>query len=487
MGMAYVEGWDRSQPMMLPECLDDYVTAENPVRVIDAFVDSLKLHDLGMNCKVPGSVGRDGYDPKALLKLYVYGYLNRIRSSRGLERETLRNMEVIWLLGKLQPDHWTINEFRRRHAKPFKAVLKQFNLLCMKMGLFGAELVALDGSFIKAVNSKTRNYSVAQLKELTAKIDAVIGDYLQKLKECEEQGEDEGGGGKDEGAAIAELLAALKEKRDHHQNLLEQADASESKQVSLTDPDSRRLNKRSQQTVGYNAQVTVDSEHHLIVAAELTQDGNDLRQLEPMSRAAKEELGVEELTVVADAGYHNLRQIHQCEEQGIEVHSPARARRASEKDFYPVSSFRYEAQEDCYVCPNQQRLTRHADDKQGEVIYRTYYNSSGCRDCPLREQCTKGKYRKLHIHQYAEVGQRVAARLEDQPEVYARRQGLVEHVFGSIKWNWHQGALLTRGLVTARGEWMLSCLAYNISRVLKVFGVAKLLEALGQRPVDAAG
>jgi transposase len=222
----------------------------------------------------------------------------------------------------------------------------------------------------------------------------------------------------------------------------------------------------------------------LIVAAELTQDGNDLRQLEPMSRAAKEELGVEHLKVLGDTGYHNLLQIHECEEQGIEVHSPVRAPRATEKDFYPVSAFQHDAEQDCYRCPNGQRLTRHTDDKQGEVIYRIYYNSAACRACSLRRKCTKAKYRKLHIHQYAEVGERVAARLREQPEIYARRKGLVEHVFGTIKWNWHQGALMTRGLASTRGEWMLSCLAYNLRRALNVAGVEALLEVLGgRRPV----
>lgn len=478
--MAYEQGIDRAQPLLLPESLDDYVSQSNPVRVIDAFVESLELHELDMDCKEPGTVGRDGYDPRALLKLYMYGYLNRIRSSRRLEQETKRNLEVIWLMRKLQPDHWTINEFRRRHAKAFKKLLKKFNLLCLKMGLFGGELVALDGSFIKAVNSKTRNYTSKQLKEVVERIEQTIRDYLEKLSSDFDEDGSGGRGGQNSDEATAQALAALEQKRGKWQDRLDEAEASENKQVSLSDPDSRRLNKRNQKTVGYNAQVAVDGQHHLIAAAELTQDGNDLRQLEPMSRAAKEELGVERLKVLGDTGYHNLLQIHQCEEQGIEVHSPARAPRASEKDFYPVRAFHYDAEQDCYRCPNGQQLTRHADDKQGEVIYRIYYNSAACRDCSLRKECTKAKYRKLHIHQYAEVGEKVATRLKEEPEIYARRKGLVEHVFGTIKWDWQQGALMTRGLVSTRGEWMLSCLAYNLRRSLNLLGVERLLEALGE-------
>ena len=475
--MAYVRGLDRSQPMLLPECLEDYVGEDNPVRVIDAFVDGLELHEIGMDCKEEGSVGRDGYHPKALLKLFVYGYLHRIRSSRQLERSTKCNLEVIWLLGKLQPDHWTINEFRRRHSACFKAVLRNFNMLSLELGLFGAELIALDGTFIKAVNSKARNYTGAKLKKLIKRVDELITQYLKELEDSVDPGgeQDDSGGQRQ---ATAEALEALKERRHEYLRLVEEAQNSTTGQVSLSDPDSRRLSKGSQNTVGYNAQIAVDSKHHLIVAGEVTQDGNDQRQLEPMSQSAQDELGAQQLKIVADGDYHNLSQIHRLEQRGMEVHSPPRAPRQSTQNYYPLSSFHHDGSRDHYVCPEGHHLTRHADATEGEVIYRIYYNTKACRNCPVRGACTKASYRKLHIHEHAEAGKKVALRMTRCPEVYARRQGIVEHVFGTIKWDWDQGALMTRGLEGARGEWMLSCLAYNFRRVLSLVGSRRLLQAM---------
>ena len=477
--MAYVQGWDRSQPIFLPECLDDYVSRENPVRVIDAFVDGLELHKVGMDCKIPGSVGRDGYDPRVLMKLYIYGYLNRIRSSRGLERETKRNLELIWLLGKLQPDHWTINDFRRRHAKGFKKILREFNLLCMKVGLFGAELVALDGAFLKALNSKARNFTANKLQKLIARIDGRIAEYLEELEQSNQQDQDDGSdstSGPD--PAIAEAIAELKKKREGYEQLAEEARKSETGQVWLSDPDSRPLQKGGKSMIGYNGQIAVDGKHHLIASAELTNDGNDLQQLEPMSTAAKEELGVSKLKVVADGGYHNLTQLAQCEEAGIEVHSPQRQKKASRKDFFAVSLFRYNRDSDEYRCPQDQPLQRHSDYTSRETTYRAYYNTAACRDCPVRESCTEGKYRKLSIHEHAEAGERVAQRMSENPALYARRKGVVEHVFGTLRTWWGYEGFLTRGLVTTTGEWMLSCLAYNLRRALNVLGCRRLLAAI---------
>jgi transposase len=476
--MAYVSGTDRQQPMLFPECVEDYVNGDNPVRAIDLFVDRLELHELGMDCKQLGSVGRDGYDPKALLKLYLYGYLNKIRSSRGLERETKRNIEVIWLLGKLQPDHWTINNFRKQHSGAFKKVLRKFNLMCLSLGLFGAKLVAIDGAFTKAVNSKMRNYSPKRLKALLGKIDAVIAKFIEELEQSSRV-EDCVAECAEEECATVEALAALREKRQRYEDLIEEAEQSATGQVSLSDPDSRLLNKGKQSVVGYNAQIAVDAEHHLIIASELTDAGNDMGQLSAMGRAAKEQLGVEELTVVADGGYHNLAEINRCEGDNIEVHAPEPAPRSTKKALYPVSSFQYDPGEDHYTCPNRQQLKRHADDRQGEVIYRKYYNAKACRDCPVREACTAGKYRKLAIHEHAGLRKKVAARMAATPEIYARRKGIVEHVFGTIKWDWGQGVFLTRGLKSTNGEWMLSCLAYNFRRVLNVLGTRNMIEAMG--------
>ena len=483
--MAYIEGWDRSQPNLLPESLEDYVSEDNPVRFLDAFVDGLELHKVGMNCKQPGSVGRDGYDPRVLLKLYIYGYLNRIRSSRGLERETKRNLEVIWLLGKLQPDHWTINDFRRRHGECFKEILREFNLLCMKVGLFGAELVALDGTFLKAVNSKARNFTAAKLEKLMARIDERIAQYVEDLdhSRAHEDGQDDGGdpgSGNSSGPdnATAKAIAELEEKRARYEELAQEAGDSETGQVSLSDPDSRHLQKGAKSMVGYNGQIAVDAKHHLIVCAGLSNDGNDLQQLSPMSMAAKEELGVSGLKVAADGGYHNLAQLAECEQAGIEVYAPQRQERMARRDLYALSMFHYDAQADEYRCPEGQPLHRHRDYRSRGATFRSYYNTAACRNCPVRECCTQGKYRKLSIHTHAAAGQRVARRMSEDPDVYARRKGLVEHVFGTLRSWWGLEGFLTKGLASTRAEWMLGCLSYNIRRALNVLGTRKLMAAL---------
>lgn len=467
--------------MLLPESVEDYVGADNPVRVIDSFIDGLELSALGFECKAEHAAGAPPYDPKALLKLYVYGYLNRIRSSRELEKATRRNLEVIWLLGRLTPDHWTINAFRREHRTRFKAVFRQFNLVCGSLGLFGAELVAIDGTFLKAVNSPRRNFSQGKVRRMIEEIDRRTEAYLEALEASEREVPAQSMAGSDQDAAqIPGKLAALEEKRRQCAAILEALSPEPGAQLSLTDPDSRALRKNTECTVGYNAQIAVDATQHLIAAEEVTREPNDAALLLPMAHAAREALGVEKIAAVADRGYYSHEQVRTCAEAGIEAYVPAPRRTAAGEGEYPIERFCYDMQRDLYLCPQGRELRRHSDTTKASGRHRTYYDSAVCRDCLVRPQCTRGAYRKLTVHEHQELIAAAQARLRERPEILKQRHALAEHPFGTLKFWLGYRAFLCRGLEMVRAEFSLSCLAYNLRRALNVLGVERLLEALRQ-------
>jgi len=473
--------------MLLPESVEDYVGADNPVRVIDAFIDGLDLGALGFELKAELAPGAPPYDPKALLKLYVYGYLNRIRSSRELEKATRRNLEVIWLLGRLTPDHWTINAFRRVHRARFKAVFRQFNLVCGSLGLFGAELVAIDGTFLKAVNSPRRNFSQAKVRRMIEEIDARSEAYLEALEAAERAVPAQSlaaVGGASDAAQIQSKLSALEDRRRACAAMLEQLSPEAGAQLSLSDPDSRALCKKSEFTVGYNAQIAVDSAQHLIAAEEVTREPNDATLLAPMAQAARDALGVEKIAAVADRGYYSHEQVRACAEAGIEAYVPSPRRSVAGEGGYPIEVFRYDAARDLYVCPQGRELPRHSDTAKASGRHRTYYDSAVCRDCPVRPACTRGAYRKLTVHEHQEIIAANQARLRARPEILAQRHALAEHPFGTLKFWLGYRAFLCRGLEMVRAEFSLSCLAYNFRRALNVLGVGRLLEAL--RPTPSA-
>jgi transposase len=469
--------------------VEDYVSAENPVRVIDAFVEGLDLPGLGFAAEAKGGPGAPPYDPKALLKLYVYGYLNRVRSSRELEKATRRNLEVIWLLGRLMPDHWTINEFRRENRSCFKSVFRQFNVLCGDLGLFGADLVAIDGSFLKAVNNLQRNFTRKRVAKLLEEIDRRTEDYLKALETADREAPAQSMAAKEtagEADRLRRKVTEMELQRANCQALLAAMEESPTGQVSMTDPDSRLLEKKnSSRTVGYNAQIAVDSSEHLIVVEEVTQEGNDSQMLAPMAIAAKEALGVEQLRVTADTGYYSHQQMRLSAEQGIEAYVAMSKRPAAGDGLYPKESFAYDAQRDLFVCPQGAELTRHSDTIRSSGVYQTYYASvAACRDCPVRQQCTRGRYRKLNVHQDQALIDANRARLEKEPEIHRDRSSLVEHPFGTLKFWLGDGHFLTRGLEMVRAEFSLSCLAYNFRRALNVMGVKALLAGL-RKPAQA--
>jgi transposase len=474
--MTHIAGHDRSQALLLPETLDDYVGPENPVRFIEAFVDGLDLAAAGFARVTPTVTGRPGYVPTDLLKLYIYGYLNRVRSSRRLEAETHRNIEVIWLLRHLKPDHKTIADFRRDNRTAFRPVFRQFVLLCRQLDLFGRELLAVDGTRIKAVNNKDRNFTRASLTKFVELADAKLDDYLQRLDQTD-AAESKTGGSRVEN--LAEKMAAIRERRTRCKEMLEQLDRTGEDQISLSDPDSRAMAAHTRVGVGYNVQVAVDTKHKLIVEQQVSNQVVDMGLLTQTAEAAKDVLGVETIEAVADKGYFKTEDIEACETAGIVPYVARPQRGPSVKaGLFRKDEFRYDIASDSYVCPAGQRLDPYSSSLLRGLTKTNYTNKLACDECQIRSHCTGGKFRTVSRLENEAVLDRMAARLAQRPGVLARRRETVEHPFGTIKHWMNQGAFLMRGLEKVRAEFSLTALAYNLRRVLNLVGVAQLMGAV---------
>jgi transposase len=483
--MGYIQGIDRHQPVMFPEALDDYVAPDSTVRVIDEFVRGLDLSELGFARAVPAEEGRPGYDPRLLLSLYIYGYLNRTRSSRRLEAETHRNLEVIWLMTKLKPDHKTISEFRRHHAAALKRVTREFLCVCKELALLDSTLVLIDGSKIRAVNSRDRNYTKDRIEKLLRRVDQSIATYLWELDR--EDRREEGMKGPTD-PDIPQKLDKLRERQKELREIQKQI-SKRGEQVSLTDPESRRMKVRQGQDVCYNAQIAVDPKHHLIVAHDVTNEETDVEQFAPMALAAKEALEVEELDAAADRGYHNGAGVVRCESNGVVPYVPAPNPSRSEKTgLFPKEIFAYSEERDAYQCPAGHWLERRTQTRKKDRVLGYYFNAKACGSCPLRKQCTTNKYARRIMRTPEES--RVEAmrrRVAERPELMAQRKSIVEHPFGTIKRTDEAGYFLLKGLHGVRGEFSLSVLAYNFRRVINELGVQCLLEALRMRRLAENG
>lgn len=480
-GMAHISGFDRSQVLLLPEAVDDYVGPDNPVRFIDAFVDGLDLADAGFDHVAPKATGRPGYDPADLLKLYVYGYLNRVRSSRRLEAETHRNIEVIWLLRHLKPDFKTIADFRRANRAAFRQVFREFVVLCRQLDLFGRELLAVDGTRIKAVNNKDRNFTRGALTKFIREADEKLAGYMERLDEgdADEERVDVGRGrssGRGSGN-LAEKIAAIGAKRDRHKALLAELDRTGEDQISLTDPDARAMARMTKVGVGYNVQLAVDVKHKLIAEQEVCNQVLDMGLLAPTVEAAMDMLGVERIEAVADRGYFKIEDIEACEEAGITAYVPKPIRGPAVREgFFSKDEFRYDPQMDVYLCPAGQTLSPLYQSRSRDNVKFDYCNRDACRACPMRGRCTKG-FRRVSRLENEAVLDRMAARLAARPDILDRRRESVEHPFGTIKQWMNQGAFLMRRLENVRGEFSLTALAYNIRRAITLVGVAGLIAA----------
>jgi len=474
----FIEGIDRGQSTLFPERLEDWVGEDNAVRVIDVFVDELDLGGLGFDRVRPEATGRPGYHPAMLLKLYVYGYLNRVQSSRRLEREAGRNVEVMWLTGRLAPDHKTIADFRKDNGSAIRKVCARFVALCRQIGLLATASVAIDGSKFKAVNNRDRNFTEAKMQRRMAQIEKSVARYLDQLDSADRQEPSKALSMKV--PPLTEKITKLREEMQRLEALEARRQAASDGQISLTDPDARSMatSGRGSGVVGYNVQTAVDTEHHLIVAHEVVNVGNDRAQLADMSKKAKVVLGVEKLDVVADRGYFDSEEILACDRAGITVTLPKPMTSwAKAQGRFGKQDFRYIADEDVYVCPADERLVHRFTCKEhGRVLHR--YWTAACPNCPIKNQCTTGKERRLSRWEHEHVLEAVQRRLDENPEAMRQRRETVEHPFGTLKARMGAIHFLMKRLKNVRTEMALSVLAYNLTRVMNILGIRPLIAAI---------
>ena len=478
----FVEGVDRGQGTLFPECLEDWICEDNPVRAIEVFVDGLDLGQHGFAGVDPEVTGRPSYHPAVLLKLYIYGYLNRVQSSRRLEREAGRNVELMWLTGRLVPDHKTIADFRKDNGPAIRKVCAQFIALCRAMGLLMTASVAIDGSKFKAVNKRDKNFTRAKMERRIAQIEESVARYLSQLDTADRQGPSE---------ALAGKMAHLKEKLTKLATEVERLEAikkamlaSPDQQISLTDPDSRSMatSGRGSGVVGYNVQVAVDTEHHLIVTHEVTNTGSDRSQLAKMAAQAKDVLGAEHLDAVADRGYYNSPEILACEQANITVTLPKpMTSRAKSEGRYGKQDFVYVPAEDVYRCPAGQKLTyRYTNEEDGKMLRR--YWTSACPRCPLKTACTSGPQRRISRWEHEHLLEAVQQRLDTNPQAMRVRRETVEHPFGTLKMRMGATHFLMKTLPRVATEMALHVLAYNLTRVINILGVNPLMAAIRAQP-----
>ena len=474
----FVEGTDRGQSTLFPECLEDWIGQDNPVRVIDVFVEELDLAELGFDGVDPEATGRPSYHPSVLLKLYIYGYLNRVQSSRRLEREAAHNVDVMWLAGRLVPDHKTIADFRKDNGSAIRKVCAHFVALCRAMGLLTQASVAIDGSKFKAVNNRDRNFTRAKMERRMAQIEESVARYLQQLDTADRQEPSEALRTKTSG--LKEKIEKLKQEMRRLAVLKADMLATPDQQISLTDPDARSMatSGRGSGVVGYNVQVAVEAGHHLIVAHEVTNEGSDRSQSSPMAKAAKATLDVEKLDAVADRGYFNGEEILACEEAGITVTLPKPMTSNSKAEGrFGKQDFRYVAEEDVYICPAGERLAySYTTEDKGLTQHR--YVTKACRHCAIKHNCTKGNERRIKRWEHEHIIEVVQRRLDEHPEKMRQRRETVEHPFGTIKARMGATHFLMKTLPKVATEMALHVLAYNLTRVMNIIGVQPLLAAI---------
>lgn len=464
----FIEGANRQQITLLPESLDEYIDEENPVRIVDLFVDQLDLGSQGFSVE-PAATGRPSYHSSTLMKLYVYGYLNRIQSSRRLEREAQRNIELMWLLGRLSPDFKTIADFRRDNGAGIRNVCRQFIVLCRQLNLFTHAVVAIDGSKFKAVNAHDRNFTRGKLEKRMQEIDRCIERYLTEMDTADRQPAEIA---EARTTRLKEKMATLKTRMEQLKEIQSQLDQSPTGQISFTDPDARAMaTSTSRGLVGYNIQTAVDTQHHLIVAHKVTNMGSDRRQLAKMARQAKAAMVTPDLQVIADRGYYHGEETHACEAAGITpfVSKPMTSL-AKANGRFDKEDFVFEPESGEYTCPAGSRLIwRFSTDDRGALVHK--YWSSDCPRCAMKEKCTPSPYRRVARGEYQSSLEAMQKRLDKKPESMRTRRQTVEHPFGTLK-DW-MGAthFLTRTLERVSTEMSLHVLAYNMKRVMKIMGL----------------
>jgi transposase len=485
----YKMGQNRQQLVLLPPSVDDYVSENNPVRAIDAYVDTLDLAALNFQNSASGlTAGQPAYHPGMLTKLYLYGYINGLRSSRKLEREAARNLEVIWLLDNLRPSYKTIANFRKNNSEALKAANKDFVLLCKQLDLFAGEVVAVDGSFFKGDASKESIYTAKRLALQLAALEQKIEEYQAQCAQQDTLDDQNGVGSLVESQGLPDKIHQLQVKQAEKKALQTQLNESADTQISTVDPDARLLSKRGQTTAGYNGQIAVDSKHKLLVAVEVTQDGNDTQQLVPMLEKAQAILQSPQLIGLADSGYYSGDQLKQADEKGLEIYMPIPQKEgtALKEGRFTRDQFTYDEASDCYRCPQGERLTRRGQlvKKRNRHVWLYKSQRTTCQDCPLRAQCLSENVtiKKIERWEHEALVDQHRARMNGVTATKMKqRGGLVEHPFGTLK---HRAGLhhfLMRGLEKCRGEFNLMALCYNFTRVLNLLGVSAFRDYCAQR------
>jgi len=474
----FIDGEDRMQQALLPHSLEDYVGEENPVRVIEVFIDELDLAALGFSGMTPAVTGRPAYHPSTLLKIYLYGYLNRVQSSRRLEREAQRNIELMWLTGRLAPDFKTIADFRKDNGAAIQSVCRQFVELCRGLKLFTGAVVAIDGSKFKAVNNRDKNFTVAKVGKRMEQVDTSIARYLRALDQADRE---EGDVAEAKSLRLKEKIAGLRRQMQALKEMAQQVQAAPDQQVSLTDPDARSMatSGRGTGVVGYNVQIAVDAEHHLIVAHEVINQGHDRSQLAPMAHKAKEATGCEQVTALADRGYFSGDQVLSCEGTGVAPIVPkVLTSSGTKRGLFARQDFIYDAEHDHYTCPAGAQLTKIHRRTDHTEDFDRYRHLSACFTCPLRPRCTPTQRRIIKRWENEDVLDRMQARLDRMPEAMGVRRQTVEHPFGTLKAWMGATHFLTRTLDKVRTEMSLHVMAYNLKRMITIFGVGQLMEAI---------
>ena len=473
----FIEGEDRKQATLLPECLDDYIAEDNPIRAVDAFVDELDLKSLGFAGAEPAATGRPAYHPAVLLKLYLYGYLNRIASSRRLEREAQRNVELMWLTGRLAPDFKTIADFRRANGTGIRNACRRFVELCRELTLFSEAIVAVDSSKFKAVNSRDRNFTPGKVEARQRQLDESIRRYLEALDTADRT---QPADVEARTERLREKIGTLREQMRLMKRVKEELKHEPDEQLSLTDPDARSMMSQAKGTgvVGYNVQAAVDTRNHLIVAHEVTNVGSDRAQLTKMATAAKQAMGKPKLKAVADRGYFSGPEIKTATEAGIVplVPKPMTSNAKAEGRF-SKADFVYDRRSDTYCCPAGEKAVYRFSTVENGMTIRKYW-SSACPACPLKGQCTTSAYRRIARWEHEHILEAMQRRLDRQPDAMTLRRRTIEHVFGTLK-HW-MGAthFLTRGLEHVGTEMSLQVLAYNMKRLISLIGMKQMMQAV---------
>lgn len=480
--MAFIKGIDRNQKIMFPEYIEDYIEEDNPVRVIDEYVETLDFKGMGFTKSEEIRPGAPGYHPSTLMKLYLYGYLNSTRSSRKLEKEAKKNVEVIWLLRKLQPDFKTIADFRKENKTNLIKVFKDFSLLCRELDLYGKELIAVDGTKIKANNSKRNNYNQKKIDRQIKYIDEKTQEYLNALEENDSKEEEQV---KYNAEELKEKIAFLKKRKESYESLEKELKDSGATEISTVDPDSRLMeNKKNGLEMGYNLQVAVDSKNKLIVDFDITQNASDQGNLNSMSLKAKEVFGkdeTDELELLADKGFYQAEDLMRCEENNTAtyVSKQVYANSTNDREFY-TDKFKYDKEKDCYICPAGFELKKIKHKKEDLDSFK-YRNYASCERCKFKERCTTAKKgRTISRSKNQDFLDKVDARTQENMDKYLQRQMIVEHPFGTIKRTMDAGYYLCRGMESVVGETSLILLAYNFKRVLNIIGIDKLRRKIAE-------